>query len=197
MSQSAGRKKLLHDAGIAFECITHTCAETRNPRLSLAQQVSAIAIHKMACAILPVGFENKTMFVLTADTLGCNSQGTIYGKPHDRQSAHSMIESLQGSGSAATAFCLDRKKFCDNSWHTDARIERVVQTTYEFEMSDYWIDYYLDYSDEWLSIAGGISIEGFGAQFVKEIRGSYTAIVGLPMLELSQALEQLGFYNNE
>lgn len=43
--------------------------------------------------------------------------------------------------------------------------------------------------------AGALFVEGFGAQFVKEVNGSYSAIIGLPMFEVREALEQIGFFD--
>jgi septum formation protein len=39
--------------------------------------------------------------------------------------------------------------------------------------------------------AGGYAIQGLGAQFVKRINGSYSAVVGLPLYETKQMLETL------
>ena len=40
--------------------------------------------------------------------------------------------------------------------------------------------------------AGAYAIQGFGAQFVKEIHGSYSGVVGLPLYETLQLLERFG-----
>jgi len=60
-------------------------------------------------------------------------------------------------------------------------------------MPDKWIDFYLDRSFAG-RCAGGVAIKEFGAQFVKNIRGSHSAIIGLPMCELREALQEVGFY---
>ena len=36
--------------------------------------------------------------------------------------------------------------------------------------------------------AGGYAIQGFESQFIEKIHGSYHAIIGLPIYEVSQAL---------
>lgn len=40
--------------------------------------------------------------------------------------------------------------------------------------------------------AGAYAIQGLGARWVKEIRGSYSAIMGLPLYETAELLQQLG-----
>ncbi|MCX5922118.1 MAG: Maf family protein [Candidatus Dependentiae bacterium] len=46
-----------------------------------------------------------------------------------------------------------------------------------------------------LEAAHTIAIEEFGAQFLKVIHGSYLTIVGLPLFELREALEELDFFD--
>lgn len=41
--------------------------------------------------------------------------------------------------------------------------------------------------------AGGYAIQGAGQQFIKRIDGSYSAIVGLPLVETAQLLTQIGY----
>ena len=45
-----------------------------------------------------------------------------------------------------------------------------------------------------MQASNAIAIEGCGGQFLQWVRGSYTTIVGLPMFELREALEEIGFY---
>ena len=42
-----------------------------------------------------------------------------------------------------------------------------------------------------LDKAGSYAIQGFGAVFVRAIKGSYTNVVGLPLAELYDALSRL------
>jgi predicted house-cleaning NTP pyrophosphatase (Maf/HAM1 superfamily) len=43
-------------------------------------------------------------------------------------------------------------------------------------------------------VSGALAIEGFGEQFVREVSGSYSAILGLPMYQLRKALMSFYFY---
>jgi septum formation protein len=49
------------------------------------------------------------------------------------------------------------------------------------------IDWYLD-SLDWEGKAGGYAIQGLAARFVREIVGSYSNVVGLPLFETAQML---------
>jgi len=70
----------------------------------------------------------------------------------------------------------------------------VVEAGYRFVIPDHWIDRYLEHS--WAMIASGaIAVEFYGAQFLQWIDGSYTTVMGLPMFELRQDLEKLGFFD--
>ena len=40
--------------------------------------------------------------------------------------------------------------------------------------------------------AGAYGIQGFGAQFVREIHGSYSGVVGLPLYETLELLRRFG-----
>lgn len=93
-----------------------------------------------------------------------------------------------------TAFCLDKKIWRAGKWEVDKRIQKAVSAEYIFNIPDAWINIYLKNSLG-LSASNAIAVEGFGAQFLEVIKGSYTTIVGLPMYEIRQALEEVGFFN--
>jgi septum formation protein len=40
--------------------------------------------------------------------------------------------------------------------------------------------------------AGGYAVQGMGAFFIKEIHGSYTNIMGLPLCEVVDVLKRIG-----
>ena len=48
-------------------------------------------------------------------------------------------------------------------------------------------------SHEWDGKAGGYAIQGRAGAYVREISGSYSAIVGLPLHETANLLSGLGF----
>jgi septum formation protein len=54
------------------------------------------------------------------------------------------------------------------------------------------LDAYLA-SEEWHGKAGGYAVQGLAARFVREIIGSYSNVVGLPLFETIALLEGQGF----
>jgi predicted house-cleaning NTP pyrophosphatase (Maf/HAM1 superfamily) len=139
-------------------------------------------------------------WVLTADTLGANSQGEICRKPVDRADAIRMLKSYRVGARTATGYCIDRRRwnFNTNSWELDQRITGVASASYTFNVPDSCLANYLDAAFSgisYLDVSGAVEIERYGVQFLGDIQGSYTAIVGLPMYEVRESLEKLGFYD--
>lgn len=192
-STSFSRKKLLQDAQISFIVVEQTADESVcDWGMPLEKVVSAIAVHKMDHVILPDGLViGQQIFVLTADTLSCSSDGMINGKPIDRVDAIAKIKSARSGHKLCTAFCLDKKQWNGQSWDLVERIQESVGAFLIFDVPDDRISWYLDNSIA-MSCSGAIQVEK-GLLFLKEIRGSYSAIVGLPLFEVRRALEKLNF----
>lgn len=215
-SASRARRLLLVQSRIPFIVIHHTAEEmvmNGQSKLLLQELTMHIARQKMEHAVIPqdhlnqatLGFlppkssqapnhDGSECFVLTADTLTMDSTGAIHGKPKDWQDAQHMLKLWRSGCTVATAFCIDKKMYSDEQWHTKERIERCVTTRIAFDIPDEWLNEYLEQTPS-LSVAGAMAIEEFGALFVQSIEGSYTNIVGLPLFELRQALTKIGFFS--
>jgi len=193
-SKSPSRQMLLRQAGIPFCVVSQDADETLcDYGLPLEQLVAAIALHKMEHVVLPPGKqEGVVCFVLTGDTLSQDMDGTVHGKPVDRADAIAKIKSARAGSRLCTAFCLDKKVWRDGAWRVEQRIKKQVAAEFLFAVPDEWIEIYLDNSIG-LQTANAIAIED-GIQYLKWIRGSYSTIVGMPMFELREALEELGFF---
>ncbi len=73
------------------------------------------------------------------------------------------------------------------------RAARVVTTRVKFKrLSREETEEYIA-SGEWRGKAGGYAIQGLAAAFVPEIYGSYTNVVGLPLVETVNMLRGLGY----
>ena len=73
------------------------------------------------------------------------------------------------------------------------RAGRVVTTAVEFKrLSVGEIDTYLS-SGEWRGKAGGYAIQGLAAALIPSINGSYSNVVGLPLVETLGMLHGLGW----
>lgn len=194
-SKSASRKKLLTESRIPFTILEQDADEAVcDWGMPLPKIVESIALQKMDHVIMPHGKDGDVAFVLTADTLSQDLDGTVQGKPADRADAIAKIQSARNGSRLSTAFCLDRKIFRNGAWQIDKRIVQCVSAEYQFAIPDAWIEVYLDTTIA-LNCANAIAIEEFGAQFLKTMYGSYSTIVGLPMFEVREALEALGFFD--
>jgi len=124
-------------------------------------------------------------FVLGADTVvACGRR--ILPKALDRDAARACLRLISGRrhrvhGGIALAL-------------PDGRIvARRVETAVIFKrLHDSEIDDYLA-SGEWEGKAGGYAIQGLAARFIREIIGSYSNVVGLPLFETAGLLAGHGF----
>jgi septum formation protein len=70
--------------------------------------------------------------------------------------------------------------------------ERLVSTAVAFKrLSRNELDDYIA-SGEWRGKAGGYAIQGLAAAYVRQIIGSYSNVVGLPLFETNALLEGVG-----
>ncbi len=76
----------------------------------------------------------------------------------------------------------------------DGRIaERVNDTAVIFNrLTPDQIDAYIA-CGEWQGKAGGYAIQGHAAAYIRQIDGSYSSVVGLPLFETAQLLRGLGY----
>jgi septum formation protein len=194
-SQSLSRQELLGQAEIPFKLVQQdsdeACCDWDRP---FSEIVASIARSKMDHVILPQGMQGECCFVLTADTMTLSSQGEIFGKPVDRDDAIKKLKSARNGAITGTAFCLDKKIWSQGTWITYKRIEQFAQGTCFFDVPDEWLDRYLSRPFVY-KCAGALFVDGYGAQFVRDVQGSYTAIMGMPMFELRQALTAVGFFD--
>lgn len=208
-SKSRSRRELLDFCRIPYKLVEQSADESQHPDLPLLELVQYLAELKMAHVQLPffsqklacpaVAQSAQIGWVLTADTLGANSQGEICRKPVDRADAIRMLKSYRTGATTATGYCLERRRwnFNTNSWELDQRITGVASASYIFKVPDNCLDNYLDAAFSgisYLDVSGAVEIERYGVQYLGDIQGSYTAIVGLPMYEVRESLEQLGFF---
>ena len=196
-SGSDGRKKLLTDSLISFEVVSQDADEsTVSLDASLKEVVQGLAQLKMNHVHLPNDIEeNQELFILTADTLTVGKDGSFLGKPQSRDHAVEMIKGHRGRMTVTgTGFCLERRIFIDGELKVDKRINGYAEGSCLFEVDDSSIDFYLD-NIPFLKVSGGVALGkgSFSQQFLKEVRGSYSAIIGIPMFELRKALQEVGF----
>jgi len=121
--------------------------------------------------------------VLAADTIVV--LGDMLGKPESRDAALNMLLRLSGQWhEVITAFCLIDAR------GSEQRQEVVTRVQFK-QLLPREIEAYLALG-EWRDKAGGYGIQGGAAFMVRQIGGSYTNVVGLPLCEAVEALSRLG-----
>lgn len=193
-SSSRSRQQLLTDARIPFKLVFQDADETVcDWNMPLQHVVERIACYKMEHVRMHEGREGEVAYVLTADTLTQDVSGAIHGKPIDTADELLKLRAIRHGATVGTAFCLDKKRVQDGQWIVEHRIIRYASATCVFDVPDYWVERYVA-AEQGSGASGGMRIEGFGSLFLQSITGSYTAVVGLPLFELRQALEELHFF---
>lgn len=179
-SGSPRRSELMGVAGIPF--IVRK-PQVEEPQIRQGEQPSAYAERLARLKAMDVAEHEQGSVVIGADTV-VHQNGNVYGKPADREEAKAFLESLCGSvHSVSTGVCV-----------TDGEQERTfsVTTDVEFRNVPEWvIDRYVDSGDP-MDKAGAYGIQSGGALFVKEIRGDYHAVVGLPVADVFEVLGEMG-----
>jgi septum formation protein len=122
-------------------------------------------------------------WVLGADTVVSLGK-RILGKPDSLREAKKFLEALNNrTHEVITSYCLINQSL-------KKALARSVYTRVTFKhFSRREIDWYLQ-TGEPLDKAGAYAIQGRGSFLVREIKGSYTNIVGLPLTEVLETLEK-------
>jgi septum formation protein len=121
--------------------------------------------------------------ILSADTVvACGRR--ILPKAEDEKQARACLKLLSGRRHRVyTAVCIKTPK---------ALQQKLVLTQVQFKrLREKDVEAYIA-SGEWKGKAGGYAIQGLAAGFIPRINGSYTNVVGLPLAEVVQMLEQAG-----
>ncbi len=180
-SKSPRRSELLRKVGLEFEVVPSGVQEDFVKGESPQDHVIRLAEAKAK----QVGSNYPERWVVAADTI-VYINGSILGKPDDRQEALEMLRCLSGQEHwvlTGFAVChLAKGKADKEAVQTAVKMKDLVPAE---------IEWYVQ-TGEPFDKAGGYAIQGIGSFMIELIRGSYTNVVGLPLCELIQMLNRLG-----
>ena len=180
-STSPRRRELLALLGIAFEIIPPVAEEIPSPGLSPREQAKQFALDKA----LSIARRHPDDLVLGSDTV-IEIDGTLVGKPQDLDDAETMLRQLRGrSHHVHTGIALIHEAAYVTIVHVETALVRMTPFT------DQELRRYLE-TGESLGKAGAYSIQGEAARFIEKIEGDYPTIVGLPLRQTADLLEQQG-----
>lgn len=177
-SQSPRRRELLTQIGVEFEVLPVNVDESVSSGEQAEPYVLRMAeLKAKTCAQLV----DKPWPVLASDTIVI-CDGRILLKPKDKLDALETLALLSGrSHQVKTAIAVIHKDVLKSEVVTTEVTFRAMSAT---EIEDYW------HTGEPCDKAGSYGIQGIAGKFVKAINGSYSSVVGLPLMETEQLLQQ-------
>jgi len=193
-SRSPRRRELLAQLGVAFdELLTHELHGADVDETPHADEAAPAYVMRVARAKAELGWrqvESRALAplpVLAADTTVV-LDGEILGKPADAEHAGQMLRGLSAhTHEVLTAVAIARGD----------RMETALSaSTVEFRnLDDAEIRAYAA-SGEPLDKAGAYAIQGGAAVFITRLAGSYSGIMGLPLIATAELLWRFGIASN-
>ncbi|MGM0578203.1 MAG: Maf family protein [Myxococcota bacterium] len=207
-SQSPRRKELLERLGFTVKVMPANIDEVRQDGEPVESFVKRMArdkclavVERMQTTLYPTDAEGQpipagpdsrrhieTRWVIGADTIVVLGDD-IMGKPKDTAEASEMLSRLSGrKHRVITGFCihdLRKDKEGVQAVSTEAQFKKLTPTEVEKYVS----------VGESMDKAGAYAIQGVGAYLVDNIVGSYTNVVGLPLCQVIEMMEEMGAHD--
>ncbi len=178
-SASPRRQEFLSRLGLDFQALPARVDESLRPGEPAQEAAQRLARLKARA----VAQDRPGAAVLAADTLVVLGE-TILGKPQDLEDARRMLQTLSGAEhQVVTGYCL-RHAGLEQCAQAVSRVR--FRRLRPAEIAAYVA------SGEPLGKAGAYAVQGLGAALVREVSGSYTNVVGLPLAEVVELLLRLG-----
>ena len=183
-SASPRRKELLVRVGVPIEVRPADIDERTRAGEAALPYVARLAAGKAEAVAHLLRADGDRRWVLGADTI-VEIDGDILGKAANEQQATAMLERLVGRvHRVSTAFAL---RGPDADHHDQVVTTEVVMRSASADEIAAYVA-----AGEWRGKAGAYAVQGMAAALVAEVRGSITNVIGLPLAEVVQALQQLG-----
>lgn len=191
-SQSPRRRELLQQIGVLHQVVSADVIEVPRTQESPSHYVQRLAREKAEAGLASV----KRLALAPKPVLGADTivviDNEILEKPQSPEHAAEMLRKLAGSThQVMTAVAMVAGDLLLENVLVEKRCEIKLSVTdvvfrplSEQEIAAYWE------SGEPRDKAGGYAIQGLGAVFVQQIRGSYTGVVGLPIEQTVLLLDE-------
>ena len=182
-SRSPRRAELLRQIGVDFSIQDIDIDESRLPAEPASEYVCRMATTKARVAVESIASLQEADVVLAADTT-IHLDDDIIGKPADREQCHCILQRLSGRQHqvlTAVAVATASEVTC-----------RLTRNQVSFRsLSKREIESYCA-TPEPMDKAGAYAIQGKAAVFVDHMHGSYSAVMGLPVFETAELLQNAG-----
>lgn len=181
-SASPRRRELLGQLGLGFR--VQPVAVDESPRAGERAREVAERLAREKLAVASAALGRGAAVVVCADTV-VTLDAEIFGKPCDAADAARMLRGL--SGRVHVVYTAIAVGDGERQAAALSRSEVLFRTLSDDEIEAYWR------SGEPRDKAGAYAIQGLGAIFVAELRGSYSGVMGLPLFETARLLEGFGY----
>ncbi len=183
-SASPRRSELLQQIGAEFRVHPVDTDESMLPGEGVLQHVQRLAGAKARLSFDRLSRQEQgQLAVLAADTV-VEIDGTVLGKPGNARQARAFLARLSGrkhSVHTAVALVTEEQELAAIS---SSEVEIMA-------LSEEQIDAYVA-TGEPLDKAGAYAIQGIAGQFVVNLSGSYSGVMGLPLYETARLLAACG-----
>ena len=186
-SRSPRRRELLTQVGVPFRLLDIEIDES-----VLAEEKAADYVERLARGKAEAGWAalqksgQEAAPVLAADTMVALG-GRLLGKPRDKQDAVESLMHLSGQlHDVLTGIALCCAPSCKGNGENGDNLQietRVVTTRVRFNRFSKEDALRYVETGEPMDKAGSYGIQGFGGALVAGIEGSYSNVVGLPLME--------------
>lgn len=195
-SASPRRKELLEQIGAEFVICPAKGEEviTETDPSAVVMELSRQKAEEVAYGVLIYNEQHadlatpQDILVIGADTV-VDYEDQILGKPKDEEDARRMLTML--SGKTHSVYTGVTFVFIDKEGRTGEHCFFEKTDVCMYPLKEEEIDRYIQSGDP-MDKAGSYGIQGRFAIHIKEIRGDYNNVVGLPVARLYQELQKLG-----
>jgi len=183
-SESPRRKALLASAGITPDAILPANLDEAPLKGELPRHCAERLAGAKAQAVAKQ-LKSNPAFILAADTVvACGRR--MLPKAADANDVHSCLRLLHGRSHAViTAVAVIRP---DGKLLARTVVTRVSFARLSLEAINAYVE-----SGEGIGKAGGYAIQGRAEAFTRQINGSYSNVVGLPLFQTLQLLKGCGY----
>ena len=181
-SRSPRRRELLNQLGVSFQVLDLEIDESELSGETPDTLVQRLAVLKAEAGRRLLNNGGADL-VLGADTIVVHN-GEVLGKPRDASHACELLMRLSGgchrvlsavalASADGTQMRLSESRVC---------FRNMIRQECEAYAA----------TGEPLDKAGGYAIQGRAAAFVRDLQGSYSGVVGLPLYETAELLKEAG-----
>lgn len=196
-STSPRRRELLEQVAVPHTCLAVSIDETQLTGESAIDYIQRMVSQKANAALSILPSDLDSCVVITADTIGVLQDGTVLQKPVNFADACAMWQQMSNrvhqvwTAVQVSHMSQPAAPSQIQNWKIKNFEQTVVKTEVSFiKLNDSLMQHYWQ-TGEPQDKAGGYAIQGMGAAWVKAIHGSYSNVVGLPLVETLELLQRV------